>query len=380
MPRFPVVSPTLDEMPSGVFSKVAHRIATIEGERYPLHVGDTYLEPAEGCRLGDFQVDEHPGMHTYAPPRGHPALLNAIAETRGVDPKRVIVSAGATGGLGALATALVAPGEEVLILSPFWPLIRGIVTLHHGVPVEVPILGFDGPQDVIAALESRLSKRSVAIYVNTPNNPTGRVLGADVLEAIGDFARRNDLWVWSDEVYEGIVFSDSVASVASMASFAPDRTFSVFSFSKTYGMAGNRVGAIIGPTEPLMASVRKSTVHHFYSACTASQLAAAQVLRTGGPWLADAVERYRSAGSAAADTLGMPHPEGGTFLFVNISSQLDERGTQGFLEDCIDRGLILAPGGSCGSDYNDHVRLCFTSAPPDAVARGVDVLAMLLGR
>ena len=377
MPRFPVVSPTVDEMPSGVFSKVAHRISTIQGERYPLHVGDTYLEPALGCRLGDFQVEDHPGMHTYAPPRGHPALLDAIAETGGVDQKQVIISAGATGGLGALSGALVAPGEEVLILSPFWPLIRGIVTLHHGVPVEVPILGFDGPHDVIAALESKLSERSVAIYVNTPNNPTGRVLGADVLGAIGDFARRNNLWVWSDEVYEGIVFGDPVAS---MASFAPDRTFSVFSFSKTYGMAGNRVGAIVGPSSELMASVRKSTVHHFYSACTGSQLAAAQVLRTGGPWLADAVERYRAAGIAAADRLGMAHPGGGTFLFVNISSRLDGRGTQGFLEDCIDRGLILAPGESCGSDYHDYVRVCFTSAPPDVVARGVDVLATLLGR
>ena len=202
-------------------------------------------------------------------------------------------------------------------------------------------------------------------------------MGADVLEAIGEFARRNDLWVWSDEVYEGIVFGDPVKP---MASFAPERTFSVFSFSKTYGMAGNRVGAIVGPSPQLMGSVRKSTVHHFYSACTASQMAAAQVLKTGTPWLADAVERYRKAGVAAADRLGVAHPEGGTFLFVNIATRLDQRGTQGFLEDCIDRGLILAPGGSCGSDYHDYVRVCFTSAPPDVVARGVDVLAELLGR
>ena len=67
MPRYPMPSDTVQEMPSGVFSKVAHRIASIQGERYPLHVGDTWLEPADSCHMADFTEAEHPGMHTYAP-------------------------------------------------------------------------------------------------------------------------------------------------------------------------------------------------------------------------------------------------------------------------------------------------------------------------
>ena len=165
-----------------------------------------------------------------------------------------------------------------------------------------------------------------------------------------------------------------------MAEVAPEHTFSVFSFSKTYGMAGNRCGYVVGPSASVMRSVRKATVHHFYSACTASQLAAANVLEKGGPWLRSAVKSYRAAGYAAADRLGLERPQGGTFLFVDVGPHLDERGMHGFMLDCIEEGLILAPGGSCGSDYGHFVRLCFTSAPPDVVGRGVDVLAKHLGR
>lgn len=377
MPRFPHASRTVSAMPSGVFSKVAHRIAAIETERYPLHVGDTYLEPATGCHLSDFSAESYPLVHTYAPPRGHPALLDAISHHHGVESGRVIVTAGATGGLGAIACAQVDPGEEVLILSPFWPLIRGIVQLHHGTPVEVPTLGLEDEERVVDALEARCTDRTVALYVNTPNNPTGRVMSASMVSAIAAFARRHDLWIWSDEVYRGIVFAEDRAVVAEAA---PERTMSVFSVSKTYGMAGNRVGYAIGPDADAMASLRKATVHHFYSATTAAQLAAASVLRSGSDWLDRAVERYRTAGFAAADRLGVARPQGGTFLFVDVQQVLDERGAVGFLEDCIDRGLILAPGSSCGRDYPNYIRLCFTSAPPDVVARGVEVLAQLLGR
>jgi N-succinyldiaminopimelate aminotransferase len=364
-------------MPAGVFSKVAHRIAAITGERYPLHVGDTWMEPAEGCRMEDFTVENHPGMHTYTAPKGHPDLVDAISSVRGVHSDRIIVTAGATGALGALSCALVSPGDEVLILSPFWPLIRGIVQLHHGVPVEVPVLGLDAAEEVAAAILNKISDRTVAIYLNTPNNPTGRLISRPVLEAIADVARENNLWIWSDEVYEGIVFSGEAVS---MGDVAPEQTFSVFSFSKTYGMAGNRCGYIVGPTAEAMRSVRKGTVHHFYSACTASQLAAAAVLKGGSDWLVSAVDSYRRAGFAAADRLGVQRPDGGTFLFIDVGPHMDERGLQGFLIDCIERGLILAPGSSCGTDYGQYVRVCFTSAPPDVVARGVEVLAGLIGR
>lgn len=378
MPRHPHFSKTVLSMRTGVFSKVAHRIAAIQGERFPLHVGDTYLEPAEGARLGDFSVAEHPGMHRYTLPQGHPGLLAAVSERRGVDAARVLISAGATAGLGSLAVSLLNPGDEVLILSPYWPLIRGIVMINRGVAVDVPFYDRLGSLDNLAdRLAEKCTDRTVAVYVNSPNNPTGRVLTQAQSGAIAAFARSRDLWIWSDEVYEDYVYQGHHVPIASLA---PQHTFSVYSFSKAYGMAGNRCGYVVGPDAETMATVRRASTHNYYCAPQGSQLAAARVLSCGDDWVTQARAAYQEAGDRAADTLGLARPEGGTFLFLDVADHLDESGMQGFMNRCIDQGLILAPGASCGAAYSSHVRLCFTSAPPEVVQRGVAVLAGIIGR
>ena len=75
MPRHPDVSPTLAEVGSSVYSKLAERVRSFDGEVYPFHVGDTWMEPPDGCRMQDLRVEDHPGMHRYASPKGHPELL-----------------------------------------------------------------------------------------------------------------------------------------------------------------------------------------------------------------------------------------------------------------------------------------------------------------
>lgn len=376
MPRHPVASATVTGMAGGVFSRLAHRIAALEGEVYPLHVGDTWLSPAQGARMEDLREADHPGLHRYTRPMGHPALVAALSERRGVAPGRILVTAGATGGLGAAAGALLDPGDEVLVLAPFWPLITGIVRTARGVPVQVPF--YDRPGSVEARLSPHLTSRTTAIYLNTPSNPAGTVLDADTLAAIAAFARAHDLWIWSDEVYEDYAYA---APHVPMAPCAPERTLTAYSFSKAYGMAGNRCGYIVGPTDPgVMQHLRKVSIHSFYSASTASQVAAARVISLGSPWLSRAKDEYEAAGQAAASRLGLSAPQGGTFLFLDVSAQLDETGLHGFLLRCIERNLLLAPGSSCGAAYGGHVRICFTSAAPDVVARGVGVLAELMGR
>lgn len=377
MPRHPRVSESVASMPGSPFTKLTHRVATLQGEVYPLHVGDTYLEPAPGARMQDIHHDAWPGLNRYCSPQGHPALLGALERRVGVDRSRLLVTAGATGALASVTGGLLDPGDEVLILSPFWPLIRGIVTQAGAVPIEVDFF-LDPPKDVAAALAPHLSERTAAIYVNSPNNPTGRVLAPETLGALAAFAREHDLWLWSDEVYSEHVFEGLHRSVAE---FAPERTFVANSFSKAWGMAGNRVGYLVGPEGgDGLAQVQKISTHTAYSAPTAGQIAAARVLEIGADWLDASRTAYRDAGNRAADRLGLPRPEGGTFLFVDVSSSLDAGGLEAFLHRCLDHNLVLAPGTSCGSRYSGHVRVCFTCAPPDVVERGVSRLAALLGR
>ena len=379
MPRPPAVSSRIASMPAGVFSRLAHRIATLEGEIYPLHVGDTWREPAAAARLEAFSVGEHPGMHRYAAPQGHPALLAAASQHWEVDPRRILVTAGATAGLSVVAGTLLEPGDEVLILAPHWPLISGIVSTNRGTPVRVPF--YDRPGTVDALLTPHLTDRTVAVYLNTPSNPTGRVLDAATMNALAGFARRHGLWLWADDIYEDYVYEGAHIC---MRHLAPERTFTALSFSKAWGMAGNRVGVILGPEDPaLTTELRKLGTHRYYSAPTGPQLAAARVLTEGTAWLAETREQYRRAGEDAARVLGLDAPAGGTFLFVDVSEALEapgEAGLHGFLSRCIEENLILAPGSACGPMYGDHVRVCFTCAPPEVVARGFRRLAGLLGR
>ena len=374
MPRFPRVSPTVEGMSGSVYSSLAHRLATYEGEIFPFHVGDTWMEPALGCRMQDITVEEHPGMHRYERVQGRPGLIDAIVErTRartgaGTEREDVLVTAGATGGLGAVVGGLVSPGDEVLILAPYWPLIAGITRSFHGVPVAVPFIGeVDGPDEAIAAVEAKFTDRAVALYLNTPNNPTGRVIEAPIVEALVAWASRRGLWVISDEVYEDYAYASGHTYARPLA---PERVFSAYSFSKAYGMAGNRAGYIVGPSK-VMQQIRKVSVHTFYSTPTSSQIAAQRALE------GLAARQYREIGDHAAARLGVAAPQGSTFLFLDIADYLDDRGLGGFLEDCVDRGLFLAPGPSFGP-YPTHVRMCFTAAPPDVTHRGVEVLRELL--
>ena len=383
MPRHPKSASSVAGIGDSVFSSLAHRLATYRGEVFPFHVGDTWLEPPEGCRMQDLRVEDHPGMHRYAPPQGSPLLIDAIVQRvqeRSRVPTRrdnVLVTAGATGALGAVLGAILEPGDEVLVLAPYWPLITGIVRCYHAQPVVAPLIGrADSPETAVEQVRGHLTERTVALYISTPNNPTGVVLPPSWVEALVGWAVSERLWVVSDEVYEDYVYEGRHTYARSLA---PERTFAAHSFSKAFGMAGNRCGFVVGPAETMRELCKVST-HSFYSTPTASQIAATLALDgRGDAWIAGVKERYLEAGTRAASRLDLEPPAGSTFLFLDVADRLDGRGLMGFLEDCADRGLFLAPGSSFGP-YPTHVRICFTCAHPDVVERGTELLASLLGR
>jgi N-succinyldiaminopimelate aminotransferase len=365
-------------MPGAVFSPIAGRMRDVPGGVCPLHVGDTWMEPFAGGRMQDLSEADHPGLHRYCETRGIPALIDALVEKvrarNGLRCERdnVLVTAGATGALCSALGAVASPGDEVLILAPFWPLIRGIVGAFRADPVEVPFYDrVTSADEAVAAVAARATPRTAALYVSSPSNPTGRVLPEAWLAALAAWAEREGVWLISDEVYEDFVYRGAHVSTAR---FLPERTLSVFSFSKAYGMAGNRTGYLTGP-EAAITQAQKISTHTFYTAPTSGQVAGLRALRDGAPWIASARASYQEVGRTAAQRLGVAAPEGSTFLFLDVSGKLDARGIWGFLEDCVGDGFALAPGPSCGRDYQSWVRLCYTAAPPDQVLAAVDRLA-----
>ncbi len=347
-----------------------------------LHVGDTWMEPFPGARMEDLREGDFPGLHRYVETKGIAPLVDAIvAKVRernrlACERENVLVTAGATSGLACAVSALADPGEEVLILAPFWPLIRGITRSLRATPVEVPFFDRVGSiADALAALDAHVTPRTVALYFSNPSNPTGRVLPPDWLDAMAAWARRRDLWILSDEVYEDFCYR---AEHVSTARFAPERTVTAFSFSKAYGMAGNRAGYLVGPPV-LIGEVHKVSVHSAYHAPTAAQVAGLRALEGGDDWVANARALYGKAGAEVAGILGLPAPEGSCFLFVDVAPCLDGRGLRDFLEDCLAEGVAVAPGSSAGEAYGTWIRLCFTVVPPDQAAEAAHRLARLLG-
>ena len=383
MPRPPHFNPSVTAMPGAVYSPFAHRLADHPGPVYPLHVGDTWLEPGEGMRMQDIASADHPGLHQYCDTQGLPDLIDALVErTRqrsGLPWEResVLVTAGATAGLGCAVGALAAPGDEVLILAPFWPLIRGIVQAAGATPVEVPFYDrVNSAAEAVAAVRDRATEGTVALYISTPSNPTGRVLPETWLEALTELARDRGWWILADEVYEDFVYHGEHVPLAPLA---PERTVTAYSFSKAYGMAGNRVGYLVGPAK-IIEQAQKLGTHSFYNAPVPSQVAALRALEGGGAWQRVARDQYRTVGEAAGALLGLPAPEGSTFLFVNVADALDRRGLPGLLEDCFEEGVLVAPGSSSGRDYAEWVRVCYTGMPPEPVLEGVGKLAKRLAR
>ncbi len=380
--RSPELREALAGIPEDVYSPLADRVAAHPGPLVPLHVGDTWLDPPEEARAEALRSQRHPGLHRYADTRGLPELVDALVgklrERNRIPCERdeVLVAAGATGALAAAVGSFAGPGTEVLILAPFWPLIRGIVTCFGATPVEVPFYDrVDSDRAAVEAVRARIGPRTRALYVCSPSNPTGRLLPEPWLVALAELCRDFDLWLLSDEVYEDLVYRGEAFSPARVA---PERTFSVFSFSKSYGMAGWRVGYLCGPREAV-AAARKLATHLFYQAPTPGQVAALAALRGGADFVARARSLYAEVGAEVAARLGLPPPEGSTFLFLDLARWPASGGLWRFLDRCLDEGVLLAPGGACGEAYAGFARLCYTAAPPHEVRGAVERVARILG-
>jgi N-succinyldiaminopimelate aminotransferase len=383
MPRFAALDSKAMGLGGSVFSALASRIAALRGEVYPFHIGDTWMNPHPSVQWQGLDRELDPAPHRYANPNGLGPLLEALVSklrqrnrlaVSGTD--ELLVTPGATGALHAIATATVSAGDEVLLLAPYWPLIRGIVVMAGATPVEVPVLHAPiTPEALAQEVQARITERTAAVYVSTPGNPTGGVLSAAHLQAVAEVAARNDLWIWSDEVYEEFSFDEPHVSIGE---FAPERTCTAFSFSKAYGVTGYRVGYVAGP-RAAVAHARKGTTYAWYSVSTPAQWLCLRGLTEARPWVAEARAAYLAAARDTAATLRLPVPAGGTFVFFDLGPHLGAGGMMAFLEDCLEDNLVLAPGSSFGAAYATWVRLCYTAVSPEQTSRGVHKLARRLG-
>jgi N-succinyldiaminopimelate aminotransferase len=376
VPRPPHLAATNAAIRGAVYSSFSDRLNP-SSEVFALHVGDTYLEPPPGCTPADWT--EQRGLYRYSDTQGLGAVREEVAAAVGRrtgtvrSAAQIYLTAGATAGLYVTLQTILDPGDEVLILAPYWPLIEGMTHACNARPRPVPIEDLESADELLERLERGVSPRTAAVYYSSPNNPTGRLLPPQWIEALAQFAARHDLWLIADDVYDLYAYSGPHSSALGLA---PERTVVAYSASKAYAMAGNRCGWLTAP-DPLLAAIQKTGIHAFYSAPTTGQWALHQALTTADDWILETRRTYQETGRRVARILDVDPPGGGTFFFLDISDALGPRGLAGFLEHCADHNLLLAPGPSFGP-YPTAVRICFTAAPPDVIERAARLLADLL--
>jgi len=380
--KTPALAQRLGRGGRSVYSNLIDRARGSGHELIPLHVGDTYLPPA----VEMLSLAPSEDLHRYGPVGGERALIEAACDhfsaLQGleVSPRELLVTAGATGGLTALFSTLLSPGDEAILLAPYWPLVAGGARLLGATPV--PVKAFQeglSLEQLIARLEEAHSERTRLLYLNSPNNPSGEVVSREWVEGLLDWAKHKGIWVVSDEVYDLFSFEGPHTYARPLDL---ERVISASSMSKAFGMAGYRCGFLQGP-EQVLAEVERAATYTMYSAPTPAQRVAIEALRgPGRSWADEASERYKLIGREVAERLGVPAPQGGTFLFIDASRWLGAGAPfaelSGLLEALADRGVLLAPGSAFGP-YPQHLRLCFTAAQPELVRRGVAQLCELVG-
>lgn len=272
------------------------------------------------------------GYQQYAPLPGMPALLDALAQKlapalgRNLDSDNLQVTVGATEGLFASMQALVDPGDEVVLLEPFYDAYPADVTMAGGVPRYVPLHPqADGRWRLdLDELRLAFTRRTKAIVLNTPHNPTGKVFTAEELDAVVALAEAHDAVIIADEVYEHIAFTPHLPVASRPGAWS--RTLTLSSLGKTFSVTGWKIGWAVGP-KPLITALRLAHQWIPFAVATPLQQAAATILQQAEQraYYAELTRLYRHKrdlllAALAATPLRPLVPEGGYFVMADTSA------------------------------------------------------------
>ena len=324
------------------------------------------------------------------------AVCQKLKRDNGLDyqPDEVLVSCGAKHTLFNLAVAMLNPGDEVLVPSPYWVSYPEQVRLVGALPVAVETketTGFDlDPERLRAAV----TPRTKVIVVNSPNNPTGAVFSAAALRAVADLAVERDLFVASDECYEALSFERRHVSIAALAPEVKARTLVVNTCSKAYAMTGWRIGYAAGPRELIraMTDVQSQVTSNPSSVAQWAAVEALvgpqdEVAKMAGEF--DRRRRLIVQGLDALPGVSCVMPKGAFYAFANISGLFGRQwkaadgtrtlkgsvdATAFFLEEA---KVAVVPGVDFGSD--DHVRLSYATSEA-LITEGLARMAAALTR
>ena len=367
------------------YASVTDRLAGLGGDKWAVHhtgrrraaagedliflsIGEPDLAPPAAV-LETAVQSLRSGRTKYSAAQGDSAALRAIADhyTRrsglAVLPSQVVYTAGTQNALATAMTALVEMGDEVLVPDPYYATYEAVVAAPGATFVPVTTLPEDGFHLRPEALEAAITERSRVLLLNTPSNPTGAVLSANEIDAIGEVCIRHNLWIVCDEVYADMTYDAPFASPFDRPQLR-DRSVSVASISKSHALPGFRAGWAAGPV-PFAARLTAVVEAMLFGSQPFLADAVVTALSVRHPEVDRLAAEFRRRAEALVAALrdcpavGIRMPEGGMF------GLLDVRGTglsgEQFAWRLLDeQKVVVMPGESFGSAGRGHVRIALT--------------------
>jgi len=320
------------------------------------------------------------------PIAGIPELRQAIADKLKADnnldysPEQVIVSTGAKQALFNAMSALLNPGDEVLIPVPYWTSYPEMVAFCDGKPVFVPTRDFMPDTD---SVEKAITRRTKLLIINSPNNPSGAVISKKNMKALAELAADKGLWVISDEIYEKIIYEGSHVSFGSLDRRAFEKTITINGFSKSYAMTGLRLGYAAGPKKVIqaMANIQGQVTSNATSIVQYGALSAFSQTKEVEAMVAE----FRKRRDFVVKSLKRIHgvkliiPEGAFYAFPDVSAHYNNevQDSTAFTNYLLEKALVAAvPGQAFGCDAN--VRISY-AASMDMLKEGMRRISEVLG-
>ena len=338
-----------------------------------LNIGDPVqygFQPPQNVKEAYIKAIQN-GENYYSASEGLPELREAIAKkehVKGLDVSadNILVTNGVSEALDMVISSIVEEGDEVLLPGPYYPPYASYVRLRGGIPVEFAV-DLDNSTPDINDIRAKITPKTVAICLISPNNPTGVVFNENSLKELVDVANENNLYIICDEIYDQIVYDEKFTGIGKVAGNSP--VIILNGFSKVHLMSGWRIGYIAFNNSPQLDSIQENLpklARVRISTNLPVQHAALESLRGPQDYIADFVSELKKRRDLVVKRLNSipglscPNPKGAFYAFPKIENNKYSSDKEFILKLLDSQGVLTVHGSGFGTKYgSDHFRLVF---------------------
>jgi aspartate/methionine/tyrosine aminotransferase len=338
-----------------------------------LNIGDPVLygfQPPDHVKEALIKAIQK-GENYYAPSEGLPELRDLISQKEhkkglSVSSDDILVTNGVSEGLDMIMSSIVEEGDEVLLPGPYYPPYASYIRLHGGIPIEFAV-DLDNSTPDIDDIRSKITPKTIAICLISPNNPTGVVFNEKALKDLVDVANENNLYIICDEIYDQIVFDEKFVGIGKVADTSP--VILLNGFSKVHLMSGWRIGYIAFNNSPALEQLRENLpklARVRISTNLPVQHAALESLRGPQEYISKFVSELKTRRDLVVKRLNsMPglsctNPKGAFYAFPKIEQSKFDSDKEFVMELLNSKGVLTVHGSGFGKQYGSgHFRLVF---------------------